>query len=117
MSDIHDFLPLHPLELRILLVLLEGVSYGTRIVQAIEEREADRKLYPATLFRRIRTLMSDGLVEEAAAPADADPRRTYLRITGLGREVASAEARRLRELVADAAAVELLPETDTGRVS
>ena len=48
----HDHLPLHPLEVRILLSLLGGPSYGTRIVDEIEAREPPRtKLYPANLYR------------------------------------------------------------------
>jgi DNA-binding PadR family transcriptional regulator len=106
-----DFLPLHPLELRILMALLDGPSYGTRIVADIEAREGpDAKLYPANLFRRIRNLLSDGLVSEAPAPPEADPRRSYLRITRLGREVAALEARRLHALVEDAARHDLLAE-------
>lgn len=118
---VEDHLPLHPLEFRILLVLLDGASYGTRIVQAIEEREAHRTLYPANLYRRIRGLMAGGLLEETPGPEDADPRRTYLRLTALGRAVAAAEARRLRELVAEAASYELVPDagpiSDPGRLS
>lgn len=106
-----DHLPLHPLEFRILLALLDGTSYGTRIVEAVEARaEGGGKLYPANLYRRIRGLRADGLVEEAPPPTDADPRRSYLRLTDLGRRVAAAEARRLRDLVADAAEHDLLPE-------
>lgn len=105
-----DHLPLHPLEFRILLALVDGPSYGTRIVEAVEARaEGGRRLYPANLYRRIRSLRSDGLVEAAPPPADADPRRSYLRLTGLGRRVAVAEAGRLRDLVADAAEHDLLP--------
>jgi DNA-binding PadR family transcriptional regulator len=115
MARAEDQLPLHPLEFRILLALLEGASYGTRIVEAIEARESDRKLYPANLYRRIRSLLSDGLIEEAEAPQGADPRRTYLRLTDLGRAVAAAEARRLRDLVAEAARHELIPDAETGR--
>jgi len=106
-------LPLHPLEFRILLALLEGPSYGTRIVEEIEEREGGRgrtKIYPANLFRRIRDLLSRDLLRECAAPADADPRRTYVRLTRTGRAVARAEAERLRELVTEAIDHELLPE-------
>ncbi|MDX1396544.1 MAG: helix-turn-helix transcriptional regulator [Gemmatimonadota bacterium] len=106
-----DFLPLHPLEFRILLTLLDGASFGTRIVEAIEEAEGGgRKLYPANLYRRIRDLMSDGLVEDAPSPAGADPRRSYVRLTSMGRAVAKAEARRLSELVADARRHRLLTE-------
>lgn len=114
MADRHaaaSFLPLHPLEFRILLALSEGPSYGTAIVQAIEEAEGGRtKLYPANLFRRIRDLLVRELVEACAAPADADPRRTYLRLTPTGRAVLRAEALRLRDLVRTAAAHDLLPE-------
>jgi len=106
-----EFLPLHPLELRILMLLVEGPSYGTEIVEGIEARDGERaRLYPANLYRRIRDLLGDGLIEDAAAPEGADPRRSYVRITALGREVAGAEARRLQDLVQDAVRHRLLPE-------
>lgn len=106
-----DFLPLHPLEFRILMALVETPSYGTRIVQEIETRERERtRIYPANLFRRIRDLTAKKLVEECAGPPDADPRRTYLRLTATGRAVARAEAARLRDLVAEAAGHDLLEE-------
>jgi DNA-binding PadR family transcriptional regulator len=105
------FLPLHPLEFRILMALLDGPSYGTRIVEEIEERERGRtKIYPANLFRRIRDLLARELLEQCAAPEGADPRRTYVRLTRTGRAVARAEAERLRELVREAAGHDLLPE-------
>jgi len=108
---VRSHLPLHPLEFRILLALLEGPSYGTRIVEEIEKREVGRtKIYPANLFRRIRDLLSRELLEECAAPEGADPRRTYVRLTRTGRAVARAEAERLRELVAEAIDHELLSE-------
>ena len=111
MSRPEEHLPLHPLEFRILLALLDGPSYGTRIVEAVEARAGGgRRLYPANLYRRIRSLRSDGLLEEAPPPADADPRRSYLRLTDLGRRAAAEEARRLRDLVTDAAEHDLLPE-------
>ena len=103
--------PLHPLELRILMVLMEEPSYGTRIVEEVEARESGRiKLYPANLYRRIRDLLTRGLLEEAEAPAGADPRRTYLQITPMGRIAAREEAQRFHELVEDAARLRLLRE-------
>ena len=109
--QVRDHLPLHPLELRILMALVEGPSYGTRIVEEIEARVGrTEKLYPANLYRRVRDLLKRGLIEESRAPAGSDPRRTYVRLTRLGRSVARAEARRLRELVEDAARHRLLPE-------
>lgn len=108
---VEDRLPLHPLAFRVLLALIEGPSYGTRIVEEIEAREPDaRALYPANLYRRIRDLTADGLVEPAPSPDGADPRRSYLRLTSLGRAVARAEARRLRALLADAERHRLLIE-------
>jgi len=102
---------LHPLELRILLALLDGPSYGTRIVQEIEAREgSQRKIYPANLYRRIRDLLGRGLLEETESPEGADPRRTYLQVTSRGRTVAQVEACRLQDLVREAARHRLLPE-------
>ena len=104
------YLPLHPLEFRILLVLLAGPSHGYRIVQEIEAREVARgPIYPANLYRRIRSLLAAGLVTEADAPAgESEERRRYLAVTRRGQAVARAEAERLRDLVADARAADLL---------
>lgn len=108
--DARAHLPLHPLEFRILMALLDGPSYGTRIVEEIEAVEEGPKLYPANLYRRIRDLLARDLLEEAPAPSGADPRRSYVRLTRAGRAVARAEARRLQGLVRDAARHDLLPE-------
>jgi len=108
--DIETLLPLHPLEFRILLVLLDGASHGYRIVQEIESQEDGGRIWPANLYRRIRDLLGKGLIEEAAVPRgeEAGGRRTYVRMSALGRRVAKAEARRLESLVADARARRLL---------
>lgn len=103
-------IPLHPIGLRILLALFDGPTFGTRIVERIEAAEPELTLYPANLYRRIRDLLDAGLIEEAPAPADADPRRRYVRLTGSGRAVARAEARRLESLVAEARRHRLLSE-------
>lgn len=104
-----DFIPLHPHDFRILMALVEGPSYGTEIVRGIEAAEAGARLYPANLFRRIRDLLRRGLLEECPAPEGADPRRSYVRLTRRGRRTAQAEARRLQDLVREAAALDLLP--------
>ena len=94
------------------MTLLDGASFGTRIVEEIEASESGRRrLYPANLYRRIRDLMSDDLLEDAGAPRDTDPRRSYVRLTRMGRAVAQAEARRLHDLLADARRHCLLPES------
>ena len=67
-------LPLHPVELRILMSLVEGPSYGTRIVEDVEARERGRvALYPANLYRRIRDLMARDLIEVGAYRAGTTP--------------------------------------------
>lgn len=104
--------PLHPLEFRILMILLEGPAHGYAIVQEIESRESSSgKIYPANLYRRIRDLLAKGLLEDTAPPAGLadDPRRRYFRVTELGRHVAESEARRLRSLLAEAQDLGLLP--------
>lgn len=100
------FLPLHPFDLRILLVLTEGPAHGYPIIRVIEERDSSwKRVLPANLYRRLRDMRTRGLVEEVdppeGAPDDERQRRTYA-LTELGRRVAVAEARRLDALVADA---------------
>lgn len=110
MTDASSYLPLHPLEFRILLVLLGGPSHGYQIVKEIEAREGGVRIWPANLYRRIRDLLVKGLIEETSPPKrEADTRRTYVKVSALGRRVAQLEARRLEELVADARARRLLP--------
>ncbi|MGH7574380.1 MAG: PadR family transcriptional regulator [Longimicrobiales bacterium] len=101
-----DFLPLHPFELRILLVLAEGPAHGYPIIRVIEERDGSwKRVLPANLYRRLRDMCARGLVEEVdapeGAPDDERQRRTYA-LTNLGRRIAVAEARRLDALVTDA---------------
>lgn len=103
--------PLHPLELRILMVLLEGPSYGSSIVRELEARaERAAKLYPANLFRRIRDLLARGYLEECDGPDGVDPRRTYLCLTPEGLAAARSAAEQLRDLVREAVGRKLLPE-------
>ena len=108
--DTSRHLPLHPLAFRVLMAVTDGPSFGTEIVQRIEAQERSTTLYPANLYRRVRDLLADGLLEECASPEGADPRRTYVRLTAMGRSVAQAEARRLRALLIDARAAHLLED-------
>jgi DNA-binding PadR family transcriptional regulator len=115
-DDPQAYLPLHPLEFRILLVLLEGASHGYEIVKRIEERESGwAKIYPANLYRRMRDALSRDLIQEVESPgAETDARRRYFEVTELGRAVAREEARRLEGLVADARAQRLLGSAPGG---
>jgi DNA-binding PadR family transcriptional regulator len=107
-----SFLPLHPLEFRILLVLLDGPAHGYRIVKAIEEREKHLpSIYAGNLYRRIRDLLGKGLLEEVPPPEglEVDPRRKYFSPSSVGRAVVKAEGRRLEALVGEARALGVLP--------
>lgn len=106
-DDPRDYLPLHPLEFRILLALQDQARHGYAIVKDVEARAGEaRKIFPANLYRRIRSLRASGLVADADPPAGEEPddqrERRYFRLTRMGREVAVAEARRLRELLGEA---------------
>ena len=60
------------------------------------------RLGPGAIYTTLRRLLDDGLIEESDERPDAeldDQRRRYYRLTALGRTVASAEVRRLENLV------------------
>jgi DNA-binding PadR family transcriptional regulator len=97
-------LPLHPEAFRILLVLRGQELHGYAIVKELE-RDPGRpgRVLPANLYRRIRTLSEQGLIEETEGLGEAeDERRRYFRVTALGESVARAEAARLEALLAGA---------------
>jgi len=112
-ADALSFLPLNPLEFRILLALRDDCLHGYAIVKDVEARSAgSEKIFPANLYRRIRNLLGAGLLVEGDPPADSEPddqrQRKYFRLTPLGLEVARAEAYRLQDLLAEARDKELL---------
>ena len=107
-----QLLPLRPVVFQVLLSLVEGERHGYAIVQDIAERSAARlQIEPGNLYRTLRFMLDEDLIEESerrpAAEQD-DERRRYYRITRFGERVASAEAARLAELVAEARARKLL---------
>ncbi len=97
-------LPLQPTVFLILLALADGDAHGYRLRRAIVEKsQGTVKLDPGSLYRLIAKLFGDGLVDEAAAPADADSddeRRKYYTLTRKGRTVLAAETDRMATLVA-----------------
>ena len=110
--DPDQLLPLRPVVFQVLLSLVDGERHGYAIVQDIAERSAARlQIEPGNLYRTLRFMLDEQLIEESerrpAAEQD-DERRRYYRITRFGERVASAEAARLAELVADARARKLL---------
>lgn len=97
------FIPLKPHWFYILLALAGEEQHGYGIMQDVLDRTGGKvRLWPATLYGTIKRLVESELIEESTrrpAPQDDDERRRYYRLTKLGKQVLSAETRRLEELV------------------
>jgi DNA-binding PadR family transcriptional regulator len=115
--DPSEHLPLSPRDFLILLALAEGPLHGYGILAAVERRGGDEvRLDPANLYRSLKRLRRDGMVEEAdpPSPTPAPPeQRRYFRLTDHGRQVAAAEAERLAWLARVAREVRLIGEEET----
>ena len=97
-----SLLPLKPAVFHILLALADREQHGYAILQDVEERSEGRViLRTGPLYRTLKQLLEEGLVEEVASPhpEDDDPRRRYYALSAFGRRVAAAESRRLVHLV------------------
>ena len=67
--------PLPPHWFQILLSLADRDLHGLAIMNDVLERTDGRmRLWPAMLYRNLARLVSEELVSEIDAPADADPR-------------------------------------------
>jgi len=102
-SDLNALLPLTPAVFHILLALADQDRHGYAIILDIADRtDGAIRLGTGTLYTAISRLLEQGLIEEPderPAADEDDERRRYYRLTGFGREVANAEARRLSALV------------------
>jgi len=96
------FLPLKPVVFHILLALAEQESHGYGVIQTVRDRSGGRiKLETGPFYRHLKKLMNGRLVVESdRRPENDDSRRgAYYRLTSLGREVLTAETRRMAGLV------------------
>jgi len=104
--DLDAFLPLKPVSFQVLLSLVDGERHGYAITQDIASRTSARMhIEPGNLYRALRTMLDEGLIEESGrrpAPDLDDERRRYYRITSFGRRVATAEIARLETMIAEA---------------
>jgi DNA-binding PadR family transcriptional regulator len=107
-------LPLPVAAFHILLALTEGERHGYGIMQETARSSSGKvSLGPGTLYRSLKRLLADGLIEESderPAPELDDERRHYYRLTPFGLLVAKAEAQRLATLVYLAQTRQLLPQ-------
>ena len=100
-----DHLPLNPVVLEILLALGGQPLHGYAVAHAVRTSSQGRvRLETGPLYRHLKRLLDDRLIEEAAhKPADDDARRgAYYRLTPLGRQVVAAESGRLSDVVTQA---------------
>ena len=96
-------LPLKSEVFQILLRLLDGESHGYAIMRDVaESTDGEVKMLPGALYRHLKRMLDDGLIEELDRRREDDhhdERRRYYGITPFGRETAEAEAERLARLV------------------
>ena len=102
-TDPADHLPLKTDVLLILLALASRPLHGYGIIRDVETRsDGQVVLQTGALYRTLRRLLHDRLMEERARPAGAtsdDERRRYYQPTPLGRAVLDAEVERMSRLV------------------
>lgn len=100
-------LPLRTDVLYLLLALDQGPRHGYALLRDVEAVSGGEvRILTGTLYRRLRRMLDDRLIEEVPPPAgeeSADERRRYYAITRFGREVAAAEVRRMEGVVRAAA--------------
>jgi DNA-binding PadR family transcriptional regulator len=113
-ADPDSFLPLPTAVFHILVALADGDRHGYSIMQDVAARTDGKvRLSAGTLYSSIRRMLEQGLVEElrdSPDPASQDERRRYYRLTGFGRRVAAADAKRLSDLLSQARATGLIPK-------
>lgn len=102
-TDPHTLLPLKPVEYLLLLALVEDEQHGYALAKDVAERtDGVVTLEPGNLYRVLKRLGADGLVQasERRAISDGDDeRRRYYKLTKLGAQVAALEGERLRKLL------------------
>jgi len=115
---VQRLLPLHPKDYLILFALVAEDRHGYGLVKDVEHLSGGTvRMDPANLYRSLRRMVRDGLVEETRRPAadPSDARRRYYHLTDLGERVVTAEAERLDRLAAAARAKRLIPRSESAR--
>jgi DNA-binding PadR family transcriptional regulator len=117
-----ELLPLTPAVFNILLALADGEKHGYGIMQEVEVNTKGQVLMgPGTLYGSIKRMLQGGLIEESDERVDPemdDPRRrSYYRLTGLGKRTLRMEAERLVSQVQIAKTKNVLATDFSGGVS
>ena len=117
-----ELLPLTPAVFNILLALADGEKHGYGIMLEVEANTKGQVLMgPGTLYGSIKRMLQAGLIEESYERVDPgmdDPRRrSYYRLTGLGKRTLRMEAERLASQVQIARTKNVLATDFSGGVS
>lgn len=108
-----DLLPLRPVVFSVLAVLRSGPTHGHGVMESVNHHIGRPVLLgPGTLYRVLKEMREEGLLEYAPPPDgdDVDGRRQYHRLTDLGRRTVEAEARRLASLMRGTDLLDATPE-------
>ena len=116
-DNAESFGPLTPAMFHVLLALAGDDLHGYAILKEVELRTGGKvRLSTGTLYGVIKRLLNDGLIVELRSrPSESndDERRRYYRLTPQGRQVATAEAERMDEILSIARSRNLLKKTRT----
>jgi DNA-binding PadR family transcriptional regulator len=115
-NNVESFEPLTPAMFHVLLALAGDDLHGYAILKEVELRTGGKvRLSTGTLYGIIKRLLNDGLIVELRSrPSEADDeRRRYYRLTPQGRQVATAEAERMDEILSIARSRNLLKKPRT----
>lgn len=109
---VDELLPLPTAVFHILVALADSDRHGYSIMQDVAARTDGKvRLSAGTLYSAIRRMLEQGLIKELRESPDRrdDERRRCYGLTRLGRDVATAEARRVTDMLSQARATGLIP--------
>ena len=100
MKDAKNEIPLNPIVYYILFTLIgTAPRHGYAIKKSVEV-EMGKDVPTATLYRHLRRMLANGMIDEVEMNIEGDdPRRQYFKLTKFGSHVYDAEYNRLFEAV------------------
>ncbi len=112
-NDPSTLLPLTSLTYHVLLALADANRHGYGIIKEVEERtDGKMEIETGTLYAAMKRMRDEHLIEvvpKSTRPSHEDSRRRTYRLTKLGRQVLTAETKRLAQLLGIAVDKHVLP--------
>ncbi len=111
--------PLSDVVFQLLVILHDGERHGYRLAKQLQGKLGKRRIAPGNLYRTLRSMLDQGLIEESGwrpDPGIDDERRRYFCITDRGRQATRSEALRLESLLESARSRRILePKGEASR--